>query len=151
MSVRFVQYLKASGLMTVVVSETFTLVRALQLRKASFSIVFTFEGTSKLVNPQSAKAPLPIFSISDSGSKVTVAMLEHPLKAFASIVVTVFGKLKVLSSVRLRKALLLICFNSQLPRKLKALSLVLVMKALLSILCSLEPSGMFMVSKSGQR
>ena len=105
MSVRFVQYLKASGLISVVVSVMLTTDSAVQLRKASLSILLTFLGTLKFFRPQSAKAPEPMATISASLSKLTVSKLWQPPKALVPIAVTDLGKLNVLRSLRPTKAL----------------------------------------------
>ena len=69
--------------MLVVVFVTLMVWSASHFKKASLSICSTFLGILILVMPQSAKAPSPIFSISASGSKVTVFRLVQPMNALA--------------------------------------------------------------------
>ena len=147
MSVRFVQYLKASGLISVVVSVMLTTDRAVQLRKASLSILLTFLGTLKFFSPQSAKAPGPMATISASLSKLTVSRLLQPPKALVPMAVTDLGKLNVLRSLRPTKALSWIWVNAHSPRKLKAFSFVLVLRACDLMVLSVAPAGILTVSR----
>ena len=146
-AVRLEQYLKASGLMLVVVLVMLMVWSASHFKKASLSICSTFLGMLMLVMPQSAKAPSPIFSISASGLKVTVFRLVHPMKALASIIVTDLGILNDSSNVRLANTSFEILFSLQSPLKLKAFNFLLVLSALPAIWCKLEPAGTLTTSR----
>ena len=146
-SVRFEQYLNASGLMLVVVLVTSILVRAWHFKKASRSIFVTFLGMLILVMPQSAKAPAPITAISASGWNLTVFMLAQPMKALDSINCTDLG---ILNDSRRRKpanTFLSSLSNSQSPKKLNAFSLEFVENAPFFMLLSFEPAGTLIVSR----